>query len=127
MIEKRLFELTQRERARFKVARWRERSPEYQRGENAEATDHAQGDAPRSKVGEQAGHEASSHAAEARAADVESHREADGAILHLFAQVGHGDGRESAECDAFDRADQQQRMPAGHERANDRQYCGSEE
>ena len=105
MIKERFFQLTKCERARLKVARWRESAPKYQSREDAEETDHAQGDTPGSKVGEQAGHETSSHAAEARAADVEPHREADRAILHLFAQVGHGNGRESAECDAFDRAD----------------------
>src|SRR4029077_8556149 len=101
-------------------------SPEYQSGEYTERADSAERDAPGSNVGEIASHEAARHAAETRSADVKSHRQADRLVIHLFAQVGHGNCRQSTEGDAFQRADHQESPPAGHKRAYHGQYRSSE-
>ncbi|MNC36251.1 hypothetical protein D3C75_847640 [compost metagenome] len=104
------------QRAGAEVARFGEDFPEHRRGNQRQATDHQHRRVPADEVDQYPGDQASAHPANRVATDVQTHGKADVLWVDLFAQVGHGDSRQTAQRQSDQRTHQQHTVPARHHR-----------
>ncbi len=89
------------------MARLGQDTPEHNRRGQRKAADRRQRHAPAEEIGKDPGQQASAHAADGVAADIESHRKGDETGVDLLAQIGHADRRHAAQRQADERAHNQ--------------------
>ena len=115
------------ERAGMEMARGRQAGGEDDAAADAEPGDRGGREAPAIEIREQAGEQSAGHAAEAAAADIEAHRQADRARVHLLGHIGHRDRRQPAEAQPHQRPHGEQLPPVRQRRRRQLEQRGGEQ
>ncbi len=115
------------QRSRTEVPRFRQKAPEQQGRQQRQPAHQSQHAMPGQVVHQHAAQQASAHAADGVAANVQPHCQAQMVGMDLLAQVGHGHCSHAAERQADQCAHQQNAMPAGRQRTTDGEHRGSEQ
>ncbi len=110
-----------------KVGRWGQAFQEQQAQQQADHADDPDGGMPGEVIAEKCRSDPPRHAPHGGASDVESHGGADGAGIHLLAQIGHGHRWDPGQRNPLDQSQGQQRPETVAEEGHDGQERGEKQ